>query len=366
MSHLGRPQGNRVDKFSLAPVAACLGDKLGRPVTFLNDCVGEEVESACADPAPGSIILLENLRFHAAEEGKGVSGAGEKVKAPEADVSAFRASLSRLGDVYVNDAFGTAHRAHSSMVGVDLPIKACGFLMKKELEYFSAALDDPQRPFLAILGGAKVSDKIQLIHNLLDQVDEMIIGGGMAFTFKKVINGMDIGASLFDDAGAAIVPEIMSKAEEKGVKIHLPVDFICGDRFDKAAEVRVVSEETGVPEGWMGLDVGLASSAQFLGAVGRARTIVWNGPMGVFEFDNFGRLHAVLVSSSGRALTLPSRGCIDRARHEDLDGRRCGGYLWRRDHHHRRRRHRHLCEEVQHGGPRQPREHGWRRQPRAA
>lgn len=178
------------------------------------------------------------------------------------------------------------------MVGVDLPVKASGFLMKKELEYFSAALDEPKRPFLAILGGAKVSDKIQLINNLLEKVDEMIIGGGMAFTFKKVA-GMEIGGSLFDEPGAELVPELLKKAEEKGVKIHLPTDFICGDSFSKDARVCTVSEEEGVPEGWLGLDVGLGSSSDFLASVARAGTIVWNGPMGVFEYENFGESQAL-------------------------------------------------------------------------
>ena len=184
-SHLGRPDGRPTAKFSLAPVAAELRRLLGREVTLLPDCVGKEVEAACANPPPGSVILLENLRFHAEEEGKGVDEAGAKVKPAAAVVAEFRASLRRLADVYVNDAFGTAHRAHSSMLGEGFERRAAGFLLMKELKYFSKALDRPQRPFLAILGGAKVADKIQLIENMLDKVDEMIIGGGMAFTFRK-------------------------------------------------------------------------------------------------------------------------------------------------------------------------------------
>ncbi|KAI3373933.1 hypothetical protein L3Q82_022501 [Scortum barcoo] len=197
MSHLGRPDGNPMpEKYSLEPVAAELKNLLGRDVTFLKDCVGAEVEAACANPATGSVILLENLRFHVAEEGKGKDAAGNKTKASQEQIDSFRASLSKLGDVYVNDAFGTAHRAHSSMVGVNLPQKAAGFLMKKELDYFAMALEKPQRPFLAILGGAKVKDKIQLINNMLDKVDEMIIGGGMAFTFLKVLNNMEVRKSV--------------------------------------------------------------------------------------------------------------------------------------------------------------------------
>jgi phosphoglycerate kinase len=200
-SHLGRPDGMVNKKFTLAPIAEYLREKLGRPVIFLDDCVGEEVEKACNNESleEGTVILLENLRFHVEEEGKGVDADGNKIKADKEAVAAFRKSLTALADVYVNDAFGTAHRAHSSMVGVDLPQKAAGFLMKKELDYFSKALDEPARPFLSILGGSKVSDKILLIDNLLDKVDEMIIGGGMCYTFKKVLDGMSIGDSLFDE-----------------------------------------------------------------------------------------------------------------------------------------------------------------------
>ena len=183
-SHLGRPNGNKNPKFSLAPVAEELKKLLSREILFLSDCVGAEVEAACASPAQGSVILLENLRFHAEEEGKGVDASGNKVKPDKEAVTSFRASLRKLGDVYVNDAFGTAHRAHSSMMGEGFERRAAGFLLKKELTYFSKALNNPERPFLAILGGAKVADKIQLIENMLDQVDEMIIGGGMAFTFR--------------------------------------------------------------------------------------------------------------------------------------------------------------------------------------
>jgi phosphoglycerate kinase len=318
MSHLGRPKGQRTDSLSLAPVAKCLEEKLDRHITFLDDCVGASVEDACASPADGSVILLENLRFHVEEEGKGVDGAGEKVKADAAAVEAFRASLTKLGDVYVNDAFGTAHRAHSSMVGVDLHPRVSGFLLKKELEYFAAAMDAPKRPYLAVLGGAKVSDKIQLINNLLDSVDEMIIGGGMAFTFKKVLSGMSIGNSLYDEAGAAIVPDIMAKAEAKGVQIHLPSDFLCGREFKQDTEVKYVTEADGVPDGWMGLDVGLQSASANLAAVARAQTIVWNGPMGVFEWDNFEHgtkilMDGVVAATSRGAVTIIGGGDIATA-----------------------------------------------------
>jgi len=230
---------------------------------------------------------LENLRFHIEEEGKGVNDAGEKIKADKDAVAAFRASLSKLGDIYVNDAFGTAHRAHSSMVGVELPQRAAGMLMKKELDYFAKALESPARPFLAVLGGAKVADKIQLIDNLLEKVDEMIIGGGMAYTFRKKIDGMKIGDSLFDQAGAEIVEKLMAKADEKGVKIHLPTDFITADKFDAEANTGTATMGDGIPDGWMGLDCGPETCAMNAAAASRAKTIVWNGPLGVFEFEKF-------------------------------------------------------------------------------
>jgi phosphoglycerate kinase len=287
MSHLGRPNGQRVEKFTLAPVATRLSEMLGRPVKFLSDCAGPEVEAACAAAAPGDVILLENLRFHIEEEGKAKGDDGSSTKADPADVAAFRASLTKLGDVYANDAFGTAHRAHSSVVGVDLPDRVAGFLMQKELDAFAAVLDDPQRPLLAILGGAKVADKIPLIRNLLDLADEIIVAGGMAFTFNKVLTGMEIGDSLFDSDGAGLVPELMQKAGAKGVQIHLPTDFLIADKFAAEAQTETVAAADGIPAGWMGLDIGPASQRAFAEVIARACTIVWNGPPGVFEFEAF-------------------------------------------------------------------------------
>ncbi|KAE8908313.1 Phosphoglycerate kinase 1 [Phytophthora fragariae] len=313
MSHLGRPEGKPKAKDSLAPVAVAVEQKLNRKVTFLKDCVGPEVEAACANPAEGSVILLENLRFHVEEEGKGKDAEGNKVKASPEAVAAFRASLSKLGDVYVNDAFGTAHRAHSSMVGVDLPIKAAGFLLDKELVYFAKALDNPQRPFVSILGGAKVADKIQLIMNMLDKVDEMVIGGGMAYTFKKVINNMEIAGSLYDAEGAKIVPQIVEKAKAKGVTLHLPVDFVIADKFAPDAAQKTATEEEGIPAGWMGLDVGPKSREAFKVAVAKAKTVVWNGPMGVFEFEAFAHgtkavMDAVVEATEAGATTIIGGG----------------------------------------------------------
>ena len=289
MSHLGRPDGRPNQKYSLKPVAQSLGDLLGRPVKFFPDCVGPETEAGCQALTAGEVALLENLRFHIEEEGKTKNKDGTSTKAEPAKVEEFRASLSRLGDVYVNDAFGTAHRAHSSVVGVDLPDRAAGMLMQKELEAFAAVLDNPKRPLLAILGGAKIADKIPLIENLIDRADEIIVGGGMAFTFLKVLRNMPIGESLYDPEGAKLVPELLSKADAKGVKIHLPVDFVCADRFAADADTKTCEASEGIPEGWMGLDCGPQSNSLFKEVVLRAKTIIWNGPAGVFEFEKFGQ-----------------------------------------------------------------------------
>ena len=296
-SHLGRPDGKKIAKFSLKPVAAELEKLLGQPVTFLDDCVGPAVEAACAKLAPGTVVLLENLRFHIEEEGKvkekQADGTEKSIKADPQAVTAFRASLSKLADVYVNDAFGTAHRAHSSMVGVTLPLKAAGFLMEAELKAFAKVIETPARPLLAILGGAKIADKIPLINNLLEKSDEIIIGGGMSFTFKKVLEGMEIGNSLFDPEGAKIAKELFDKAKARGVKITLPVDFVTADRFPgspadiAAVQVGVADAQSGIPAGWMGLDAGPKSRELFAQAIGRAKTIIWNGPPGVFEVEKF-------------------------------------------------------------------------------
>jgi phosphoglycerate kinase len=278
MSHLGRPDGKRNMEYTLQPVAKVLQERLGKPVRFLPDCVGPEIERACSDLKPGDVVLLENLRFYLEEEGKG---------ATKEQIAAFKASLTKLGDVYINDAFGTAHRAHASMVGVTLPQRASGFLMQKELEYFGKALSNPERPFLAILGGAKVKDKILLIENLLDKVDTMIIGGGMAYTFKKVMNNMAIGSSLFDAEGAKIVEKLVAKAKERNVKLHFPVDYVIADDFSEKANVDSATDQTGIKDGWQGLDCGPISRKNFEQVILAAKTLVWNGPVGVFEMEKF-------------------------------------------------------------------------------
>ncbi len=313
MSHLGRPNGQRVAKYSLKPVAEKLAEVLGRPVRFLEDCVGAEVEAACAALQAGEVVLLENLRFHIEEEGKVKNEDGTSTKADPEKVAAFRASLTKLGDVFVSDAFGTAHRAHSSVVGVDLPEKVAGFLMQKELDAFAAVLDNPKRPLLAILGGAKIADKIPLIRNLIDTADEIIIGGGMAYTFKKVLENMPIGNSLFDPEGAKIVAELSEKAKARGVKIHLPVDYITADKFSPDATTGEADDTTGITDGLEGLDCGIRSRQIFADAIARAKTIIWNGPAGVFEFDKFAEgtksmAAAVAASTEAGAITVVGGG----------------------------------------------------------
>ena len=316
-SHLGRPDGKVVAKFSLKPVAEKLQELLGKPVKFLNDCVGAQVEKECAAAKPGDVILLENLRFHLEEEGKAKikkeDGTEEKIKADPAKVKAFRASLAKLAEIYINDAFGTAHRAHSSMLGEGYVQRASGYLMKKELDAFSAVLDNPKRPLLAILGGAKVADKIQLINNLLDKADKIIIGGGMAFTFKKVISNLAIGASLFDEEGAKIVPDLLEKAKKNSKEIILPVDYVIADKFAADAAVRATDDSSGIPDGWMGLDVGPKSTELFVKAILNSKTIIWNGPAGVFEFEAFEKAtkamaDAIVRATQGGAITVIGGG----------------------------------------------------------
>lgn len=311
MSHLGRPDGKKVDKYSLKVIVPELEKLLGKSVVFADDCVGKKVEETVNKASGGQVILLENLRFHAEEEGSSKDSEGKKVKADKEKVEEFRRGLTALGDVYIStdhltgqlylksskfadwlvkdDAFGTAHRAHSSMVGIELHQKASGFLMKKELDYFARALENPQRPFLAILGGAKVSDKIQLIDNLLTKVDSLIICGAMAFTFKKTLENVRIGNSLFDEAGSKTVGALIEKAKANGVKIVLPTDYIISNKFGEDGEIRTATDEEGIPDGWMGLDAGEKSIQLFEDAISNAKTILWNGPPGVFEMKAFAK-----------------------------------------------------------------------------
>jgi len=313
MSHLGRPNGQANPKFTLQPIATELAKLLGQEVLFAEDCVGATVEAQAAALQPGQVLLLENLRFHIEEEGKAKAEDGSSVKADAAAVEAFRASLSKMGDVYVNDAFGTAHRAHSSMVGVSLPEKAAGFLMEAELTAFGKVLDHPQRPLLAILGGAKIADKIPLITNLLEKADKIIIGGGMAYTFKKVIDGMAIGRSLFDEEGAKIVEELAAKAKAKNVELIFPVDYVCADDFSPDANTQAADDTSGIPDGWEGLDAGPKSIELYTAAILGSKTIIWNGPAGVFEFEKFAgatkaMAAAVAEATAGGAISVVGGG----------------------------------------------------------
>jgi len=272
MSHLGRPDGKVVDSMRLTPVARRLEELLGKKVTKTSDCIGDEVKKAVSNMKPGDIVLLENLRFHAEEE---------------KDDPAFAKELAGLGDVFVNDAFGTAHRAHASTEGVTkyLPSVA-GFLLEKEIEYLGNVVDNPKRPFVAILGGAKVKDKIKVIDNLLNKVDVLLIGGGMAYTFLKA-KGKTIGSSKFDKDGFETAKAALDKAEKKKIPILLPVDHVIADKFDAQATSKVAGED--IPDGWMGLDIGPTTIKLFEDKLKDAKTVVWNGPLGVFEMDKFAK-----------------------------------------------------------------------------
>ena len=284
MSHLGRPNGEKVEKYSLRPVASRLSELLGREVKFLDDCVGEAVEKSCAAVKPGEVVLLENLRFHIEEEGKAKTDDGGKITADPDKVAAFRASLSKLGDIYVNDAFGTAHRAHSSMVGVDLP-RACGYLLKKEIDFLGDALDTPKKPFVAIIGGAKISGKIDVIEALLPKVDKLLIGGAMMFTFYKA-KGLEIGKSLCEDDKVALAKSLIEKG---GDKLQLPIDAAITKSVDFGARTMdTVSyvDADAIPADVISVDIGPKSVTLFSDIVKGAKTVVWNGPMGIFEIDD--------------------------------------------------------------------------------
>jgi phosphoglycerate kinase len=283
MSHLGRPKGEVNPEYSLAPVVPVLAAMLDRAVKFAKDCVGDEVQAMAEALQPGEVLLLENLRFHPEEEGKGVGQAAQ---------DAFAAALASLGDVYVNDAFGTAHRAHASMVGVTRYFEnnVAGYLLEKEINYLEGALDQPERPFVAIMGGAKVKDKIQVIKALLTKVDKLIIGGGMAYVFYKV-QGLAIGNSLCNDDDIPLAKELLELA---GDKIELPLDNIIADDFSGDANTRIAKAGE-IPDGWEGLDIGPESAVRFAEIIAGAKTVVWNGPMGCFDLhEKFaGGTHAV-------------------------------------------------------------------------
>lgn len=297
MSHLGRPDGQVVEKLRMTPVARRLSELLGRPVAAVSDCVGPEVESAVKTLRPGEVLLLENLRFHQAEE----------KNEPE-----FARQLASLGELYVNDAFGTAHRAHASTEGVAHYLPAVsGFLMEKELNFLGSALENPKRPFAAIVGGAKVSDKIAVLERLIGMVDVLLIGGGMANTFLQA-EGYEIGDSLFEAGKLEIARDLLGKARRRGIRFLLPSDVVIADRFAADAEHKVVASSA-VPQGWRILDIGPATVEAFRQALSGAQTIIWNGPMGVAEMPAFAQGTEAMVDilarrTAGGAITIIGGG----------------------------------------------------------
>ena len=293
-SHLGRPKGEFNMKYSLAPVAKRLSEKLGFEVKLAKDVIGPDAKKLAAEVKPGEAVLLENVRFHAEEE---------------KNDPAFAKELASMADIYVSDAFGTVHRAHASTAGVAQYLPAvAGFLIGKELNFLGKAVTDPERPFVAILGGAKVKDKIGVITNLIEKVDTLLIGGGMAYTFMKATGG-EIGNSLCDEERLGLALELLDKAKAKGVKLLLPVDNVCGKEFNNDTE-QMICESGKIPEGWEGLDIGPKTVELFSKEIKAARTVVWNGPMGVFEMPNFakGTLAIATAMAESDATTIIGGG----------------------------------------------------------
>lgn len=301
-SHMGRPKGERKMEFSLAPAAKRLSRLLGKDVKLAPDCVGGEVKAMVEAMQPGDVLLLENLRFHAEEQ---------------QNDEGFASQLASLCEIYINDAFAVAHRAHASVVGVTQFVEQCaaGFLLQKEMDYFHRSVSDPMRPLVAIVGGAKVSSKLGALRNLMDRVDKMIIGGAMANTFLKSI-GYDMGKSKVEDDLMDTARELLAKAKRQGVKLYLPVDCIVADKFEARAETKQVPIQE-VPEDWMVLDIGPATTVLFSEALKNAKTIIWNGPMGAFEMDAFSRGTMAMVQHVARshALTIVGGGDTDVAVH---------------------------------------------------
>ena len=320
-SHLGRPKGERVEKYSLRPVAEHLSGLLGQPVAFAEDCVGEQAEGAVAKLQDGDVLLLENLRFHKEEEGND---------------EGFAKQLASLCDLYVNDAFGTAHRAHASTAGITKHVErsAAGLLMEKELEYLGRALDEPERPFVAILGGAKVSDKIPVINSLIDRhVDKILIGGAMAYTFFKA-DGFNTGKSLVEDEMMDTARDIKKRAEAEGVRLVLPTDHQVVDSYDPLNSRKTIPVEF-TNQGLVGLDIGRESVALFAKEIEGAKTVIWNGPMGVFEEKGFeegtvgvaravaeaaGRGATVIVGGGDSVSAIQQAGVADKITHISTGG----------------------------------------------
>ncbi|MGA9535963.1 MAG: phosphoglycerate kinase [Desulfobacterales bacterium] len=301
-SHLGRPKGKPAPEFSLSPVARRLGDLLGTDVKMAEDCVGEAVAHLVSGMQPGDVTLLENLRFHSQEQ--------------END-DAFAKSLAALCDVYINDAFAVSHRANASVVAITkfAPISGAGFLLEKEINYIKKAMADPRRPVAAVVGGAKVSSKLAALHNMLQHVDTVIVGGAMANTFLKYM-GYAVGRSKIEEDRVAAAGDVIKKATEKGVRFYLPVDLVVAPEPDANAPAKIVPAQE-IPTGWMALDIGPATALLFREALQDARTVVWNGPMGVFEIDAFSRGTTSMAASvaAAHALTIVGGGDTDAAVH---------------------------------------------------
>lgn len=308
-SHLGRPKGQPDPQYSLAPVARRLTELLKKDVKLAPDCIGPEVEKLSAELKPGDILLLENLRFHK----------GEEKNDPE-----FAQSLARLAEVYVNDAFAVSHRAHASVEGMTkfFKEKAAGLLMKQELHYLGQVMENPTRPLVAVIGGAKVSGKLEVLQNLTPRVDKLIIGGGMAFTFLKS-RGTDVGKSLVEDDLLKTAREILESANRKGVQVFLPLDCVAADKMDGSAQTKVVPVDK-IPPGWMGLDIGPATIARFGEALQNAKTVLWNGPMGVFEMEPFSRgtMEMVRQIVKSGAVSVIGGGDTDLAVHKSGEAER--------------------------------------------
>jgi len=314
-SHLGRPKGKPDRSASLAPVQRRLEALLGRPVTFVPDCVGPAAESAVAAAKPGECLLLENLRFHPGEEGND---------------PAFAAALARLADLYVDDAFGAAHRAHASVEAVArlLP-SAAGCLLAREVQVLTGLLEKPRAPFVVVAGGAKVSDKVPVLRNLLPRMRSLVVGGGMAYTFLRA-QGVPVGGSRVEEKAIQAARDILRDADVHDVSVHLPSDHVCAERIAPGVETRVVAGS--VPEGWIGVDIGPATAEEFAGVIAKAGTVLWNGPMGVFEtppFDAGSRALALAMASSGAvtvvgggdsAAAVEAAGFADRMTHVSTGG----------------------------------------------
>ncbi|MFO7665510.1 MAG: phosphoglycerate kinase [Desulfobacterales bacterium] len=302
-SHLGRPKGKVAPKYSLAPVLKSLGSYLGKEVKMAPDCIGPEVTALVSSMSDGDVLLLENLRFHPEEENND---------------DAFGKELALLCDVYVNDAFAVSHRANASVAAITghAPVSVAGFLLQKELEYFQKAMMNPERPLVAVIGGAKVSTKLAALENIIQRVDKLLIGGAMANTFLKS-QGIDVGGSKIEENLVDVAASIMNKASKKGVKLYLPVDLVTADTFDPGAVTKIVPVNE-IPAGWMALDIGPETSLLFQEAINDARTIIWNGPLGAFEMDAFSKGTMAMVHgiANSQALTIVGGGDTDLAVHK--------------------------------------------------